>query len=88
MLAIEDNDNPVTVPYAGREDAIWVWVADASTVKHQNDTRCADCTSQTGLGRGYIAFSFEKATGAPSEFQFCDTCNWHSAKITAGRLDE
>lgn len=85
MFAVQDDANPITVPYDGRDDAVWVWVADASTVKHQNDTRCADCQFQTGLGRGYVAFSFD-ATGRPSEFQFCDTCSWHSAKITAGRL--
>lgn len=85
MFAIDDGSTPMTLPYSGRTDAIWVYVADASTVKHKEDTRCPSCQFQTGLGRGYMAFSFD-ANGAPQQFQFCDTCNWHAAQISAGRL--
>jgi hypothetical protein len=88
MLALDDSKTPMTLPYDGRDDALWVYVADASTVIHRDDTRCAKgCRFKTGLGRGYMAFAFDTATGVPTQFQFCETCNWHAAQITAGRLN-
>jgi len=70
MFAIDDGVNPITTPYSGRSDAIWVYVADASTVIHKQDTRCPSCKFKTGLGRGYMAFQFN-SSGVASQFQFC-----------------
>lgn len=87
MFALDDGSTPLTLPYDGRDDAIWVYVADASTVIHRDDTRCAKgCRFKTGLGRGYMAFAFDTSTGVATQFQFCETCSWHAAAITAGRL--
>jgi hypothetical protein len=87
MVAIDDGAVPLTVPYAGRTDAVWVHVADSSVVRHTNDTRCPPpaCRFATGVGRGYVAFQFT-AGGAPVAFSFCTACAWNFVPIAVAAI--
>ena len=79
---VSPSANPYPNDYAA---AFWVFVADASTVKHQNDTRCADCKFQTGVGTGAMRL-FVDASFAPVAFEFSATAGLHTAQFAMGRL--
>ncbi|TPX58061.1 hypothetical protein PhCBS80983_g03381 [Powellomyces hirtus] len=51
--------------------SVWVSVLDASSVKHQWDSRCYILPCRGGVGHGYIRL-FGDAAGRPIAFQFHD----------------
>ena len=57
---------------------------DASSVKHQNDTRCANCQFQNGVGSGFVRLFVDK-TNTVAAFQFSATAGLHTAQFAIGR---
>ena len=79
---VSPSENPYPSQYTA---AYWVYVADASSVKHQNDTRCATgCKFKSGVGVGALRL-FVDAAYAPVAFQFSSTAGLHTAQFAMGR---
>ena len=92
MVALDaaGSQSPVTAaenPFpANFTAAYWVFVADASSVKHANDTRCATgCAFANGVGTGALRL-FVDSAHHPVAFQFSATAGLHAAQFAMGRL--
>lgn len=73
--------NPFPDQYAA---AYWVYVADASSVLHQNDTRGPGKQFANGVGRGFLR-AYVDSSGYPLAFQFTETDGVHNDTMAIGR---
>lgn len=89
MIGINTTDVPVVQPCdnpapGSYHAAFWAYVADASTVLHQNDTRGPGKPFANGVGRGNFRLLTDSSY-YPVAFQFADGDGIHADTIAIGR---